>query len=228
MAGGRTGVTGRLGWEDDAQEAADHQCRQTDEDRLFGLSPYPLDVCIHFLLLYYKTIILSIQQEPLKPGMERDNVVSRWYASSEWSSIASPMKRRFTEDAWRKEPWFRSLCAAFRSCKTDDDLANFLRDVGTLSELQAWSERLEVARLIGKGYSYRQVAKETGASTTTVTRVAHFLENGEGGYRAVLKVHRHHRMLPKPASAPQPASPKADPPAEKPEPKPVTALQKYL
>ena len=73
-------------------------------------------------------------------------------------------------------------------------MKNFLRDVGTLSELQAWSERLEVARLLARGWSYRQVARETGTSTTTVTRVAHFLENGSGGYRSVLKTHRHHRM----------------------------------
>jgi TrpR-related protein YerC/YecD len=143
------------------------------------------------------------------------------------------MKRRFTEDAWRKEPWFKNLCTALRSAKTDEDMANFLRDIGTLSELQAWSERLEVARLLGKGLSYRQVAKETGASTTTVTRVAHFLENGEGGYRRFLNVHRHHRMLPKPTAEkeavpmlePVPQEPVTE---EKPVPKPVTALQKYL
>jgi TrpR-related protein YerC/YecD len=146
---------------------------------------------------------------------------------------AGPMKRRFTEDAWRKEPWFKNLCIALRSNKTDEDMANFLRDIATLSELQAWSERLEVARLLGKGLSYRQVAKETGASTTTVTRVAHFLENGEGGYRRFLNVHRHHRMLPKPATeaevtdAPEPVEQERIA-EEKPLPKPVTALQKYL
>lgn len=107
------------------------------------------------------------------------------------------MKRRFTEDTWRKEPWFKQLIAAFSSLKNEEDIENFLRDIATLSELQAWSERLEVARLLSKGLSYRQIAKETGASTTTVTRVAHFLENGEGGYRKVLNTHRHHRMQPK-------------------------------
>lgn len=138
------------------------------------------------------------------------------------------MKRRFTDDSWRKEPWFRSLCSALRSCKNEADLANFLRDVGTLSELQAWSERLEVARLLGKGLSYRQVAAQTGASTTTVTRVAHFLENGEGGYRHVLNVHRHHRLLPKP-SASEVSEQAPVSPAERPSaPAPVSALQKYL
>ncbi len=104
------------------------------------------------------------------------------------------MKRRFTEDSWRKEPWFKSVCAALKSCKSEEDIANFLRDIATLSELQAMGERLEVAKLLSQGLSYRKVAAMTGASTTTVTRVAHFLENGEGGYRKVLNTHRHHRM----------------------------------
>ncbi len=136
------------------------------------------------------------------------------------------MKRRFTEDSWHKEPWFRTLCTALRSCKTDEDMENFLRDVATLSELQAWSERLEVARLLGKGLSYRQIAKETGASTTTVTRVAHFLENGEGGYRRFLNVHRHHRMAKKPQ--PETTDRSAAPAPEREPPKPMSALQKYL
>lgn len=70
-------------------------------------------------------------------------------------------------------------------------MAALLRDIGTLSELQAWSERLEVARLLDSGLPYREIAEKTGASTATVTRVAKFLENGEGGYRSVLKSHHH-------------------------------------
>ncbi len=139
------------------------------------------------------------------------------------------MKRRFTEDSWRKEPWFHTLTAALRSCRTDDDMQNFLRDVATLSELQALSERLEVARLLGKGMSYRQIAKETGASTTTVTRVAHFLENGEGGYRRFLNVHRHHRMAKKPvADTPKTSLAESEKSPEQPMQKPMSALQKYL
>src|SRR4051812_13502353 len=104
------------------------------------------------------------------------------------------MKRRFTEDHYRKEPWFTQLVEALLACKTHEQMANFMRDVGTLSELQALSERLEVARLLAQGISYREISAKTGASTTTVTRVAQFLENGTGGYRAILGAHRHHRM----------------------------------
>ena len=96
-------------------------------------------------------------------------------------------RKHFTEENFRKEPWFRSLCAAILTCRTESDIADFLRDVGTLSELHALSERLEVARQLTNDLSYREVAKLTGASTTTVTRVARFLENGQGGYKRYLR-----------------------------------------
>lgn len=128
-----------------------------------------------------------------------------------------PTRKRFTEDAYRKEPWFRALCQALLSCKNEEEMGSLLRDVGTLSELQAWGERLEVARQLSKGLSYREVARLTGASTTTVTRVAKFIENGPGGYRRVLHVHRHHRMVPAAADAHQRSMEK-----------PPSVLQKYL
>ena len=106
-----------------------------------------------------------------------------------------PIKHRFTEDSYRREPSLKALCSAMLECKTEEDLMNFLRDIGTLSELQAWSERLEVAKLLAAGMSYREVAKKTGASTTTVTRVARFIENGPGGYRKLFNVSRHHRIV---------------------------------
>ncbi len=113
------------------------------------------------------------------------------------------IRKRFTEDSYRKEPWFRALCDALLSCKSEEELADFLRDIGTLSELQAWGERLEVAKNLAKGLSYRDVAAATGASTTTVTRVAKFIENGPGGYRKYLNVHRHHRMGVRPMTRPE-------------------------
>jgi TrpR-related protein YerC/YecD len=101
--------------------------------------------------------------------------------------------KAFTEHNWRDNPAFKALCRALASCKTSHEVADLLRDVGTLTELHAWSERLEVARLLAQGKTYREVAETTGASTTTVTRVARFLQGGEGGYRRVLKEYEGHR-----------------------------------
>ena len=56
----------------------------------------------------------------------------------------------------------------------------------TLAEIQAMSHRLAAARLVDKGVPYAEVAERVGGSTTTVTRVAHWLRHGEGGYRLVL------------------------------------------
>ncbi len=132
-------------------------------------------------------------------------------------------KRRFTDDSWKKEPWFKALCTAMTQLNTEEDMANFLRDIGTLAELQAWAERFEVAKQLAQGKTYRDISKNTGASTTTVTRVAKFLENGEGGYRKVLNAHRHHRLVS--------GSAKNETHAGTPSPrgeKPVSVLQKYL
>jgi len=96
-------------------------------------------------------------------------------------------QERFTEGSWRADPRFRALCAAIAACRGEEEIADFLRDIATLSELQAFGERLEVAKQLARGLSYRQVAASTGASTTTVTRVAKYLEGGEGGYRRYLK-----------------------------------------
>lgn len=96
-------------------------------------------------------------------------------------------KHQFTEKNWRKDPWFRALCGAFASCSNAEEAADLLRDVATLSELQAMSERMEVAKQLSRGLTYREVAANTGASTTTVTRVAKSVSGGEGGYDRFLR-----------------------------------------
>lgn len=78
------------------------------------------------------------------------------------------------------------LYDAFLALKSRREVAAFLRDVCTLAEIQAMKERFQDAKLIDKGISYREVSKKTGSSTATVTRVAHWLHYGEGGYRLVL------------------------------------------
>ena len=78
------------------------------------------------------------------------------------------------------------LFAAIRSTKTQDELESFLRDLCTLQELETLAHRWQVAKLLDEGLPYLEVAERTGASTTTVTRVAQWLRHGEGGYRLAL------------------------------------------
>ena len=80
----------------------------------------------------------------------------------------------------------KELFDAIQSLETRDETESFFRDLCTLSELEAMAHRWEVARLLEQGLPYLEIAERTGASTTTVTRVAHWLRHGEGGYRQAL------------------------------------------
>ncbi len=79
------------------------------------------------------------------------------------------------------------LTKAFLKLKKEQDVSNFLRDLLTITEIEEFSNRLEMARLLKKGMSYKAIAKKLKVSTTTVTRTAHWLFRGCGGYEKVLK-----------------------------------------
>lgn len=81
----------------------------------------------------------------------------------------------------------RDLFETILGLQDPDEVERFLRDLCTLSELQAMAHRWEVAKLLERGLPYHEISKLTGASTTTVTRVAHWLRHGEGGYRLALE-----------------------------------------
>lgn len=90
------------------------------------------------------------------------------------------------EADWER-PEIRRLCDALLTLRTQDEMGRFLRDLCTLSELEAMSHRWQVSQLLDGGdLSYQEIARETGASTATVTRVAHWLRHGEGGYALAL------------------------------------------
>lgn len=80
------------------------------------------------------------------------------------------------------------LVRALLSLDSAEEVKAFLNDLCTPAEIRAFAERFKVARLLDEGQlSYRDIATRTGASTTTVTRVARFLrEMPHQGYRVVL------------------------------------------
>lgn len=70
--------------------------------------------------------------------------------------------------------------------KDEKTALNFFRDLCTLDELEEMAQRWEIVQLLSTDKSYRYIAKKTGVSTTTVGRIAQWLENGESGYQAAL------------------------------------------
>jgi TrpR-related protein YerC/YecD len=80
------------------------------------------------------------------------------------------------------------LYGAFLSLQSRKEVRDFLSDLATPAEIRAFVERWRITRLLDEGkLSYREIADEVGASTTTVTRCARFLrEMPYQGYRKVL------------------------------------------
>ncbi|MDF2378636.1 MAG: YerC/YecD family TrpR-related protein [Candidatus Gracilibacteria bacterium] len=81
----------------------------------------------------------------------------------------------------------KELCCVLSKLNTEKESQEFLRDLCTISELKSLSERWKIAKMLKNKTSYRAIAKETGASTATVTRVAHWLHHGTGGYQLMLE-----------------------------------------
>ena len=95
------------------------------------------------------------------------------------TGTADPRHEWLTDDV-------EELCTAVASLRTRQEASRFLRDLCTLSELEAMAHRWQVAKLLDEGLPYLEVSRRAHASTTTVTRVAQWLKRGADGYRLVL------------------------------------------
>jgi len=89
-------------------------------------------------------------------------------------------------DDWRS-PDVDELIATLLRLEGPEEAAAFLRDLCTLGELRDLAQRWAVVRRLDAGEHYAAISRETGASTATITRIASWLNHGEGGYRSALK-----------------------------------------
>ena len=91
------------------------------------------------------------------------------------------------EHAVEDVPGLDDLADALLVLRNRDEARRFLRDLCTLGELEALAHRWQIARLVDSGRSYLEVADAVQTSTATVTRVAHWLRHGAGGYTLALE-----------------------------------------
>lgn len=78
------------------------------------------------------------------------------------------------------------LVRAFSLVEGEEEITAFLTDLCTPREVCDLAQRLEVARGLDEGSSYLEVQSQTGASSTTVSRVSKALNGEYGGYRRVI------------------------------------------
>lgn len=80
------------------------------------------------------------------------------------------------------------LYQAILALGNEEECAAFMGDLCTPAELAAMRERWLIANMLYEGQlSYREISAQTGASTTTIGRVARFLqqENNKGYLRII-------------------------------------------
>lgn len=74
---------------------------------------------------------------------------------------------------------------AILTLKTKEECYKLFEDVCTINELLSMAQRYEVAKMLREGHTYLDIAKATGASTATISRVNRSLNYGADGYDMV-------------------------------------------
>ena len=71
--------------------------------------------------------------------------------------------------------------------KSREECYAYFEDLCTIKEIQDMAQRLDVAILLTKGYSYQKITEKVETSTATIGRVSKCLNYGSGGYRKAIE-----------------------------------------
>ena len=78
------------------------------------------------------------------------------------------------------------LLEAILTLENKEECFKFFEDIRTVNEVTSIAQRFAVARMLKENKTYLEVAKETGASTATISRVNRSLNYGNDSYDMVL------------------------------------------
>ena len=92
-------------------------------------------------------------------------------------SYESKLKSKETNDLFK----------AVLLLETEEDCYRFFEDICTIKELQAISQRFQVAKLLSEKKTYSEIENITKASTATISRVNRCLVYGADGYQLIIK-----------------------------------------
>lgn len=86
-----------------------------------------------------------------------------------------------------RTPEVEQLLSALGLLQSNDERYELLMDLATIDELEDMSQRLEIARQLREGKTYKEIEDTLGPSATTVARVSKCLNHGQGGYETALQ-----------------------------------------
>jgi TrpR-related protein YerC/YecD len=73
------------------------------------------------------------------------------------------------------------------SLQNKEECYRFFEDICTINEIQAFEQRLQVAKMLSDKKTYLDIAGVTGASTATISRINRALNYGSDGYKLILE-----------------------------------------
>ena len=81
----------------------------------------------------------------------------------------------------------KQLMEGILTLRSTEECHAFFEDLCTANELISLAQRFEVAAMLNGDATYQEVARRTGASTATISRVNRCLNYGTDGYELVLR-----------------------------------------
>lgn len=86
-----------------------------------------------------------------------------------------------------KDQTMDELFESILTLQNIEECYNYFEDLCTIKELREMAQRFQVAKMLAEGRIYSDIAKETGASTATISRVNKCLTYGTDGYQLAIE-----------------------------------------
>lgn len=79
------------------------------------------------------------------------------------------------------------LFEAVLKLKNKEECYRFFDDLCTVNEIEAFGQRLQVAKMLYKKMTYQEIERETGISAATISKISKSFSFGPGGYEMIIK-----------------------------------------
>lgn len=78
------------------------------------------------------------------------------------------------------------LFEAILKLETKEECYRFFDDLCTINEIEAFGQRLMVAKMIHNKMTYQEIEKETGISAATISKISKSYMYGPKGYKMII------------------------------------------
>lgn len=79
------------------------------------------------------------------------------------------------------------LFDAILKLETVEECYRFFDDLCTVNEIEAFGQRLAVAKMLYNKMTYQEIEKITGISAATISKISKSFSFGPGGYEMIIK-----------------------------------------